>query len=151
MLVTKFFHNLVSPFGRHASDFDVPLSSTSAFIDNFCLKYSLRFGNLLWRKDSLSEASGKVERNSNSNHCVSEEISQEIESSGIKNFEKSENRVHEKYFRRKSSTKEIMETEVKAETAAAILDSRIDLHASLSTQDSGFHSYSIRFSHFEYT
>ena len=53
--------------------------------------------------------------------------------------------MDEKYLRRKSSTKEIMETEVKAETAAAILDSRIDLHASLSTQDSGFHSYSIRY------
>ena len=61
--------------------------------------------------------------------------------------------MDEEYLRRKSSTKEVMETEVKAETAAAILDSRIDLHANLSTQDSGFHSCSIPFSQYriEYT
>ena len=44
----------------------------------------------------------------------------------------------EKYLKRKNSTKEMIETEIKAETVAAILDSRLDLHASLSTQDRGF-------------
>ena len=88
------------------------------------------------RKDSLPEADNKVERNSNSNHCVTEEMAQEMESKE-KIREKSENSDDEKYLKRKNSTKEMNETEIKAEKVAAILDSRLDLHASLSTQDRG--------------
>ena len=86
------------------------------------------------RKDSLPEADNKSERNSNSNHCVTEEMAQE---SKEKICEKSENSDDEKYLKRKNSTKEMNETEIKAEKVAAILDSRLDLHASLSTQDRG--------------
>ena len=55
----------------------------------------------------------------------------------IEKPEKTENPDDEKYLKRKYSTKETIETEIKAETVAAILDSRLDLHASLSTQDRG--------------
>ena len=60
-----------------------------------------------------------------------------------KMFEKTETPAgekydEEKYLKRKNSTKEMIETEIKAETVAAILDFRLDLHASLSTQDRGF-------------
>lgn len=94
------------------------------------------------RKDSIPEDADKIERNSNSNHCVTEEMAQEMETK--ENIsEKNENPAvekfdDEKYLKRKNSTKEMNETEIKAETVAAILDSRLDLHASLSTQDRGF-------------
>ena len=63
-------------------------------------------------------------------------MAQETESKE-KICEKSENSDDEKYLKRKNSTKEMNETEIKAEKVAAILDSRLDLHASLSTQDRG--------------
>ena len=86
----------------------------------------------------MPEVTGLVERNSNSNHCVAEEIVQEVESNDKTPLEKSEHSDDEKYLKRKNSSKEITETEVKAEAIATILDSRVDLHASLSTQGRGF-------------
>ena len=100
------------------------------------LEWNVLYGtvqDILIRNDSSPDLCS--ERNSNSNHCVTQDEVTEKEMVTVSHQDKIENE-QKQFMERKNSNKE--EAEIKVENVADILDSRLALHENLSTE-AGFH------------